>query len=41
MIRIEGVHKTFGSHELLSGIDLNIAAGTRCGIIGDQQVLRQ
>jgi phospholipid/cholesterol/gamma-HCH transport system ATP-binding protein len=34
MIAIEGVHKSFGEHQVLKGIDLQIPEGTTCVILG-------
>ncbi len=34
MIELSGVHKTFGSHAVLRGVDLTIAKGTSMVIIG-------
>ncbi|MEV6525585.1 amino acid ABC transporter ATP-binding protein [Longispora sp. NPDC051575] len=34
MITISGVHKRFGLHEVLRGIDLQIAAGEVCCVLG-------
>ncbi len=35
MISITGLKKSFGSHTVLQGIDLEIKAGTVCGIAGE------
>jgi phospholipid/cholesterol/gamma-HCH transport system ATP-binding protein len=34
MIAIEGLHKAFGTHQVLKGIDLAIPEGTTCVILG-------
>lgn len=34
MIEIVGLHKSFGAHEVLSGINLSIPAGSTCVILG-------
>ncbi|WP_067494901.1 amino acid ABC transporter ATP-binding protein [Actinoplanes sp. TFC3] len=34
MVEIKGVHKSFGAHEVLRGIDLSVAAGTVTVILG-------
>jgi phospholipid/cholesterol/gamma-HCH transport system ATP-binding protein len=34
MIEILGLHKAFGAHEVLSGIDLQVPAGSTCVILG-------
>jgi phospholipid/cholesterol/gamma-HCH transport system ATP-binding protein len=34
MIEIVGLHKSFGAHEVLSGIDLEVPAGSTCVILG-------
>lgn len=34
MIRVEGVHKSFGHQPLLAGVDLDVPTGARFGIIG-------
>ncbi|WP_226553180.1 ABC transporter ATP-binding protein [Celeribacter naphthalenivorans] len=34
MISLENVHKAFGSKEILRGVDLNVARGESCVIIG-------
>ena len=34
MIRIEGLHKAFGAHQVLQGIDLEIPEGSTCVILG-------
>jgi len=34
LMRLEGIRKSFGEHEVLCGIDLEIAAGQRLAIIG-------
>ncbi len=34
MIEIQGLHKSFGSHEVLSGIDIKIPAGSTLVILG-------
>jgi len=33
-IRIDGVHKRYGRHTVLDGVTLEVAAGTRVGLIG-------
>jgi polar amino acid transport system ATP-binding protein len=34
LLRVEGLHKSFGSNEVLRGIDLSVAAGERIAILG-------
>ena len=34
MIEVRGLHKTFGSEEVLSGVDLQITTGETCVILG-------
>ncbi|WP_131120103.1 amino acid ABC transporter ATP-binding protein [Lichenihabitans psoromatis] len=34
LLRLEGLHKRFGSHEVLSGIDLRVQAGEVLAVIG-------
>jgi polar amino acid transport system ATP-binding protein len=34
VLKVEGLHKSFGANEVLSGIDLDIAAGERIAILG-------
>lgn len=34
MIQIKNLHKSFGSHEVLKGIDLDVSAGEVCVIMG-------
>ncbi len=35
ILRLRGIHKTFGSHQALRGVDLDIRAGECLGLIGD------
>ena len=35
ILRLKGIHKTFGSHQALRGVDLDIRPGECLGLIGD------
>ncbi|MGE8333944.1 ATP-binding cassette domain-containing protein, partial [Pseudomonas laurylsulfatiphila] len=34
LVRIEGLHKSFGSLDVLKGIDLNVQQGQKISLIG-------
>lgn len=35
ILRLRGIHKTFGSHQALRGVDLDLRPGECLGLIGD------